>query len=159
MITRPHAGALLLGILGSCKSDDDVPTLAPIPSTPPTLSVEVGTGSIDYQPLAEGDRVELVHGSQGGWHIWTGARVREPSPPDARINLFARFADTGESAGDPSSVAVRLDPTGDGSRAAAGMRNFISDPVAVIGKRLVLRVEVVADDGRHGASERAVVAR
>ena len=159
MIARVLASALLLGILASCKGDDEGPTLAPIPNTPPTLTVEVGTGSVDYVPLAEGDRVELTHGSQGGWHIWTGAKVHDPSLPDARMNLFARFADTGELAGDPSSVAVRLDPMPDGSRGNAGMRNFIRDPLAVIGKRLVLRVEVVADDGRHGEGERTVVPR
>ncbi|MFT6821620.1 MAG: hypothetical protein ACJATT_005451 [Myxococcota bacterium] len=32
-------------------------------------SIELGTGSSSYEPLADGDSVELVSGIQGGWHI------------------------------------------------------------------------------------------
>lgn len=32
--------------------------------------VEVGNGETSHAPLAEGDHVVMVHGPQGGWHIW-----------------------------------------------------------------------------------------
>ena len=47
----------------------------------------------------------------------------------------------------------------DGTRTHAGMRNFITDAAGVRGKGIILRAEVVASDGRHGASERLAVAR
>ena len=31
--------------------------------------VEVGTGERDFQTLAQGDQVVMVHGPQGGWHM------------------------------------------------------------------------------------------
>lgn len=141
-----------------CGPTDPGPQLAPIPNTAPTLSIEVGTGASDYVSLADGDPVDLIFGTQGGWHVWTGVKVRDKTVQDARINLYARFED-GLLAGDPSAVAARLDPATDGSRTHASMRNFIRDGNQTRGRRLILRVEVITSDGRHGAGERLVVAR
>lgn len=159
VIDRSARVALVAVALVCCGSEGEGRSLAPIPNTPPTLTVEVGTGFIDYVPLADGDGIEIVHGSQGGWHVWTGVKVPDASVQDVRINLFTRFADGGQPAGDASSVAASLGPTLDGARANAGMRNFITDGNTIHGKELVLRVEVVANDGRHGVGERRVVAQ
>lgn len=142
----------------SCATSDPEPQLAPVPNTAPTLSVEVGTGSADYVPLADGDPVELIYGTQGGWHVWTAVRVRDATVQDVRINLYARFED-GALAGDPSAVAARLDPANDASRTHTAMRNLIRDGNQARGRRVVLRLEVIANDGRHGAGERLVVVR
>lgn len=32
--------------------------------------VEVGNGDTSHAPLADGDHVVMVHGPQGGWHVW-----------------------------------------------------------------------------------------
>ncbi len=143
---------------GSCAPNDPGPQLAPVPNTSPTLLVEVGTGASDYVPLADGDPVDLIYGMQGGWHVWTAVKVRDATVQDVRINLYARFED-GAFAGDPSAVAARLDPAGDASRTHAAMRNLIRDGNQARGRRVILRLEVIANDGRHGAGERLVLVR
>jgi hypothetical protein len=144
-------------IFPSCGTNDP-PALAPIPDTVPTLTVDVGTGAVEYEPLADGDPVDLIFGPQGGWHIWTGVNVHDATVESVRMNLYSRFED-GALAGDPSSVAAALEPVKDGGRSHASMRNFIRDGALTRGKRLLLRVEVIAGDGRHGAGERRVVVR
>ncbi len=132
--------------------------LATVASTPTSFEVEVGTGHIDFQSLADGGDVELIHGPQGGWHVWTAFRLREVAIKNVRINLFARF-EGGSAAGDPSAIAILLsDPTG-GEQTYAGMRDFIHDGNQARGRKIILRVEVIASDGRHGAGERTVTAR
>lgn len=37
--------------------------------------VEPGTGTDAFDPLEDGDTIEIVHGPQGGWHIEVGGRV------------------------------------------------------------------------------------
>jgi len=44
------------------------------------LTVEIGTGEVEFVPLNEGDEVIIVHGPQGGWHISVGARVSNAYP-------------------------------------------------------------------------------
>lgn len=143
----------------SQKDRGTQPELAPVPATPNSFEVEVGTGNIDFKPIANGAEVELVHGSQGGWHIWTSFRLRNVvALKDVRINLYARFED-GSDAGAPSAVAMLLSDPVDGEQTYSGMRDFINDGNQARGRRIILRVEVVAGDGRHGAGERIVVGR
>ena len=131
--------------------------LAPVPNTPSTLVVEVGTGESDWMPLRDGDTVSMIAGPQGGFHVWTAIRIMDSSVDSARINLTSRLEATGEPAGNPSSVATTLTLTSDGAREHVGMRNFIADPTQVRGRRVALRVEAIAPDGRHGAGEHVVL--
>lgn len=130
--------------------------IAPVPNTPASIDLEIGTGAVDFAALADGDAVELIHGSQGGYHIWTAVRVRDVTVQEGAINVSSRFEDGSGPAGSPSGWAATLVVT-DGAGIQAGMRNGIDDPGAVTGKRIILRAELVARDGRHGAVERVVV--
>ena len=38
-------------------------------------SFEFGTGSNKFKSLDNGDKVTMVHGPQGGWHIWGSVRA------------------------------------------------------------------------------------
>jgi hypothetical protein len=40
----------------------------------------LGTGEYAYEVLLEGDRIVLTNGEQGGWHLWTSARVGGVNP-------------------------------------------------------------------------------
>ncbi len=131
--------------------------LAPVPNSPATLVVEVGTGASDWMPIHDGDAVSVIAGPQGGFHVWTSIRIKDSSVDSARINLTSRLEATGEPAGNPSSVATTLTLTADGAREHTGMRNFIADPTQVRGRRVALRVEAIAADGRHGAGEHIVL--
>ena len=154
------AGALTLLSCGSGGSDSAPPAsdLAPVPSTPPTLQVDVGTGTSDFVELAEGDPVDLIHGSQGGYHVWTAIRIHDERVPDVQVNLTTRL-ENGAPAGPASRMVAALSAPRDGARTAAGLRNFVTSPQLLNGQRFVLRVEVVASDQQHGAAEKVVIGR
>lgn len=134
------------------KRPDDV---VAVPSTPETLVVDVGTGEFDFQELAPGDPVTLVHGAQGGYHVWTAIRVHDAALRDVRVNLSSRFED-GTPGGTASGAAASLVPGPEATASAAGLRNFVQDAQGARDKKLVLRVEVVAADQRHGSAEKLV---
>ena len=59
---------------------------------PPLL--EVGEGENNFMPLNPGDRVVIVHGPQGGWHI-TGAVRATGIGQIGRIRFTIEHADSG----------------------------------------------------------------
>ena len=38
-------------------------------------SFDFGTGDSSFVPVSDGDDVTMIHGPQGGWHIWGSVRV------------------------------------------------------------------------------------
>ncbi len=96
-----------IGLLAACEAKDagdgpdtDDPVLSetdsPADSVPPpdsaapcTPDLEIGTGVTAFLPLADGDPVTIVYGSQGGWHVET-AGIPSGLGPSARI-LSALF--------------------------------------------------------------------
>lgn len=155
--TTQH-GWLLAFVLAACDSTNGSagpPPPVAVPNTPPTIAVDLGTGEATFEPLEDGSSVTPVYGPQGGSHIWTSVRVRDPGVTDAYVNLSTRLED-GRAAGTPSSVAVRLVAAPNGTVQVIGLRNFLAAKEPS-GTPLVLRAEVIGTDGRHGASERHVV--
>lgn len=146
-------------VLAGCATNGATSAdLAPIPNTPETLTVDVGGGMLDYEELADGQDVDLVYGAQGGFHVWTSVRVHDGTVSEAQINLLSRYED-GAPAGPASRVATSLGAAPGGNRVVFGLRNFIDDAVRAPGKRIILRVEVVTEDQRHGAGEKIVTVR
>lgn len=123
-----------------------------------TLAIEVGGGYDAFEPLTDGAPVDIILGPQGGHHIWTSLRVSDTTLDHVLLYVSARFADNGASVGSPSRLSSTLTLV-DGARERLGLTNFVDDPAVAHGRRIVLRVEVQADDGRIGVDERAVVAR
>lgn len=143
-------------IIAACGTNGKRPDdLVAVPTTAETLVVEVGTGEFDFQELAAGAPVTLVHGAQGGYHVWTAIRVHDAALRDARVNVSSRFED-GTPGGRASGAAVSLVPGPGATASAAGLRSFIDDAEGAREKKLVLRVEVVAADQRHGSAETLV---
>ncbi len=73
--------------------------------------VEVGTGEFQFETLSDGDVVTMVHGPQGGWHIWTSV-VTHGSEPEVRIRPAIEAPDLGIRVTDPdleSFVALVYD--------------------------------------------------
>lgn len=145
-----------LSMIAACGTNGDRrDDVVAVPSTPETLVVEVGTGEFDFQELAPGDPVKLVHGAQGGYHVWTAIRVHDAALRDVRVNLSSRFED-GTPGGMVSGAAASLIAGPGATASAAGLRNFIADAETARDKKLVLRVEVVAGDERHGSAEKLI---
>ncbi|MDP2307216.1 MAG: hypothetical protein Q8P18_14415 [Pseudomonadota bacterium] len=43
-------------------------------------TVEVGGGSLAFEPVADGAEMTMVHGPQGGWHVLASARFSDVNP-------------------------------------------------------------------------------
>ena len=151
-------GAAALALLSCGTNGSATPELVAVPATPATLRVEVGTGISEFVELADGDPVNLVYGSQGGYHVWTAIRVHDERVTDVQVNLMTRFED-GTPAGPATRTAVSLSPPHDGVRTAVGLRDFLENGAGLGGRRFFLRVEVVAGDQQHGEAEKLVTAR
>ena len=58
----------------------------PVFDGPP--AVELGTGLTTFAPLTDGDRVTIIMGPQGGYHVWGAARTANLAmPPPGPLHL------------------------------------------------------------------------
>lgn len=159
---RPALAIIALAGSAGCESPSpNKPVLDPIPlpSTPASLQVEVGIGEGVFEPITADTVVDAVYGPQGGYHVWTAAKLTGTKLSSAQINVSARLAPDGAKLGRPSRVITDFRTTTDGAQVHAGITNFVDDPSALSGKRIVLRVEMIAPDGQHGEDERTVRVR
>ena len=127
------------------------------PPVPIEIVTELGGGKDGFVPLADGDPVPVIMGPQGGYHIWTSVRIHDPTLKVVAVSLTSRFEDTGALVGQPSKEAAVFEDAGDGWWVNVGMRSFIDSPAPVKGKRVTLRVEFAAKDGRYGSDQRTIV--
>lgn len=111
--------------------------------------VELGTGHASYEPLTQGDEVELVAGAQGGWHldvaVWFGgfgpqgvALVYEALDVGAQRVSFVTQATLAEE-----SV---LEAEEGWHRVGDRVVLDIDDPGVVVGQDLILRVTAALDE-------------
>lgn len=159
MIAGQFRGLALSLLLASCdETNGSAAGPAPpvvVPDTPSTLTLQIGTGTTDFEPLQDGSVVSTTFGPQGGFHIWTAVRVPNPGLDQATVNLRA-MSEERQPVGLPSSEAVRFVSGADGAD-AVGLRMFLFEQPP--GARVVMRVEVVGRDGRHGEAEARVMIR
>lgn len=119
--------------------------------------VEVGTGYLEFEPLMEGQTVDLVSGPQGGgrydgFHVWFGARTWEMNPE--QISVTFRLL----AASDRSELAnlvwtTNFRPGKYGAQEIWGATPTISDCCLARSTPLVMRVEVADQDGRTAEAE------
>ena len=111
---------LVLGlVLFGCTPKNDSGSNETESGTDPTggcptgaLAVEAGTGSFAFEPLADGDRVEVTHGPQGGWHLWTGGTVTNTLASSILIAPKVTLSSDGtQLAGDQIAQSIPLGPT------------------------------------------------
>lgn len=60
----------LLLALAACSRSDDSADAKSDPCAVTDPSVEIGNGEAAHSPVADGAVVTMVHGPQGGWHVW-----------------------------------------------------------------------------------------
>ena len=83
--------------LGCARAADldsgfDAPGLDANCAMPP--SITLGTGTANYESLAEGADIELIHGPQGGYHLWVTANFALTTSPTERfIDFVVQRAD------------------------------------------------------------------
>jgi hypothetical protein len=154
--------ALLLALaVGTGGCADDGPTGPP--------EVTLGTGTIEFEPLADGDTILVVQGPQGGFHVWGSVQVGniDPGNPDDLSDPanptteFRVFRGTDRIDVGAAGYVQGLDPAGDGRYQMIG-RAVILDILAddeLDGVDIRLTVDVTSASGDSAGDERTLVAR
>lgn len=160
---RSIAGLLpgLVLALGACASD------AGGSVGPPQATI--GTGAVEFQPLADGDTVYVVLGPQGGFHIWGAVRVAnldagnadDLSDPSNPTTVFHVYAGGQQVDADAAHYVQGLDPVGDGTFEMVGRAVIldITSDTQLDGMEIRFTVDVTAVDGTQASDERMLIAR
>ncbi len=69
-----------LGLVAACTDGGD--PLANCPDE--SLTLELGTGANDYEPVGDGDTLEIIAGNQGGYHVDASGLVG-PLPQSVQV--------------------------------------------------------------------------
>ncbi len=146
--------ALLLFVVG-CDADPSSATDQPVKPT-----IELGAGLSDWQPLADGDPVELIAGLQGGWHIDVGVRGEGIEPDGLLLHYEARDPTTEVSLSHVTTGLLDENNvlwTDEGWLRLGDRVVFtIEGPEAVVGSEVCLFVTVASIVGWEGEDSRCV---
>jgi len=133
--------------LGGCALE------APPPEEP---RVEVGTGSWRFEPLVDEDSVELIRGSQGGWHFWLSVRTQGVEAEDVILTIETQLEDESRPA-EEVDVDVRLGRMNDeGERTLLGWPAIVADPACLAGHTVRVSITLQLADGSTLSDERYV---
>ncbi|WP_437665326.1 hypothetical protein [Sorangium sp. So ce1182] len=137
---------VLLGLAPGCAGGDEAPGQG---------IVELGTGEWRFEPLADGQEVELAHGAQGGWHLWTSVRTLGLEPEGVELEVTTTVL------GDPSSETtsrgrIELAELEDGRCEFIGWPAVLREPACAIGHTLRVRGVVLDARGTVATGERQV---
>jgi len=131
---------------------------APVGETRGEPWIELGTGTMRFEPVAEGSDVELVAGLQGGWHLDVSVRFGGFGPDGVSL-----VYDAVSAGAEPISfrTEARLSAASVIEEADAWVRLSdrvvldIADPSDVVGTEVVVRVSATL--GEHRASDERIV--
>lgn len=136
-------GALcLLGLVTACSASAEAPDAGP-------PSLELGTGSANFEALANGDTIYIVQGPQGGYHFFGSLQARSMVAGDS------------EDLSDPSNPQTTFEAFVGDTRVDAMASSYkqglrVRDGVAeMIGRQVILDIE--DDDELDGATVRFTV--
>ncbi|MEZ4445563.1 MAG: hypothetical protein R3B72_41190 [Polyangiaceae bacterium] len=151
-MARSGAAVLLLGatFLGAALTGCAAPEAATAPEE--EVWVEVGLAVDGFEPIADGDPLELVQGPQGGWHLDLGARFDAPFPDGAPHgeHLVYRIWDPDHTAQVAYPMKVTLgtgtcEPANPGWEQTRIRTVFaIDDPSEVVGRDWLVEAELLA---------------
>lgn len=134
---RPTVAIVLMLTAAGCGSDG-----------PP--SAEVGTGAGQFEPLTDGEQVPIIHGLQGGYHVWGAVRAHNLDGHALRLS----FTLTPTAATAPYTSRNDVVDLTDGEH--AGTAVFLADPNAVRGQPCRLHLDATDTHGRTASSERTI---
>jgi hypothetical protein len=146
--TRGLVALAMASVMGGC---------AGAAATPGEAFLELGTGTARFQPLEDGDEVAMVHGAQGGWHLWISARATGLSSGTGSLEIAHGPADGSEEM-QSSRVGVVFDPPdAQGRRVTLGWQAILTDPPCAVGRLHRVRVTVTTATGERVSAERDVL--
>ena len=121
------------------------------------LVVELGTGEVGFEPLADEQPVPLVAGPQGGHHVWLSLRAEGLASERALMVIDAIPLVDGEPPPARAPVRIFMEPMPDGRMEYIGWPAQLDAPACLVGQRLSVRVTLTDSEGRRGSDERIVV--
>jgi hypothetical protein len=137
--------------LQGCGAEDPD---SPSPADDGVPSIEVGTGLAGFQPIPPGADLEVIYGSQGGYHVWLSVRgVAEGETATVAFGLVD--ADTGEDlswSGLKQTLPLATPP--DASE-ASGLICFLksADASALYGRHVTPWAEIADGTGATARDE------
>lgn len=111
-------------VCASC-ADDEAQGELPTPVT-----LELGTGESSFEPLTAGQRVQMVAGTQGGFHVWLSLRTHGFSSDRLRMQLALSPAAPAPLAA--SDLSVSFEVSRDPAQAASGSREHVGWPAQLL---------------------------
>ncbi len=127
-------------------------------------AIDLGTGEVEFEVLADGDSVPLVSGLQGGRHVWGSVRVVGIDWREIDM-LFSIEDGAGELLTDTTRVVQELQQCDTSAAGCAdGMGEMVGitilvdneDAGSIANQSVVLRVEASDVAGRTASSTRGV---
>ncbi len=116
---------------------------------PPTA--DVGGGVDQFITLHDGDSVPIIHGLQGGYHVWGSVRAANVDPS----GLALRFTLYIEEASDP--YTIRNDTVDLSGGEHLGTAVFLPNPDDVRGRSCRFHLDVTDAHGRTASAEHRVI--
>jgi hypothetical protein len=131
-------------------------------------TVELGTGTVNFEPLEDGDELVVVAGPQGGYHFVvharaTGLAAGDPTMPGIPANPRTRFSailDGEEVDMEQSPYRLGYEQEGDFQVLPSGRILRLLDEIvpAIHGREVVLTVTVEDSEGDTASDERLILA-
>ena len=123
------------------------------------VSIEIGTGVFEFEPLSDGDSVPIIKGGQGGgrnggFHVWHALRANGIDPREVEIYFTTLLAGSREVIAS-SSIAADLGYV-DGAYQFLGSAPFIVDCCLVENAELVMKARIQDRTGAGGSDSRRV---
>jgi hypothetical protein len=120
--------------------------------------LEIGTGRDGFVALHDGDELELIHGPQGGYHLWGAVRARNLAPAELTIDYAVTL--DGPPATEVSKTPYKLTLVKRGAGYEwSGLIGYVPDPQAAYGRRVTLSMTATDTAGRHASDHRSVLVK
>lgn len=161
--------SILLLLLSGCGKTEDTtteddtgraPDLGPCSSGP--IGVEIGTGENQFEPLAAGDDIEVIHGAQDGHHIVASVRLHN-TPDIATIHYWIEDP-VGETVVSDQVYRTQMTAVSDGqpcSFESVGMFGYLGriepDTATFLDSDVVVHMDIEGSAGRRSSDSVRVI--
>ena len=147
-------GAALLGCGSGSEQTED-------PVSGASQSVVLGTGEAEFESMEGEPQIRLVHGAQGGFHVWASFLAYGFESEALDLTLTTSVEGAAENLVMHARLTTRevLDAEGNPARSFAGFPAQVRDARCADGRRVELRLHLsepaggAADDVRHCVAE------
>lgn len=141
--------AMLIGCSGSTAVDAGTALRDANCGAPPSLTL--GTGTANYERLAEDDDIELIFGPQGGYHLWVTANFALGTSPTGRFIEFIVQREDGATLGTTRVMMseTRLTRTTCGWFRGGDFVVLEAQPADVTNMRVTITTRILESDARE----------